>query len=63
MLYIALLFLLVALLAYWLGESTVGNAAVMIAKWCFVLFVVLLILSFFLSVASPSPYWGFPGRF
>lgn len=60
MLGLALLFLLIALGAYFLGEGRVGAAALDIAKWCFVIFVVLLVLSLVLGMVHPGPYWYYP---
>lgn len=60
MLGLAVVFLLVALLAYFLGAGQVGSAALEIAKWCFILFVVLLILSVVLGALAPGPYWHWP---
>lgn len=60
MLGLALLFLVVAIVAHFMGAGEVGSVAVQIAKWCFFLFLILLLLSFVFSVAAPGPYWGWP---
>lgn len=60
MLGLALLFLVVAVLAHFLGAGQAGAAAVELAKWCFIIFIILLVVSLLLSVASPGPYWGWP---
>ena len=60
MLGLAVVFLLVALLAYFLGQGKVGAVAVNIAYACFAIFVILLLLSFIMSATTPGPYWGWP---
>lgn len=60
MLTIAIIFLLVALLAYWLGGSEVGSVALLGAKICFVIFIILLVLSLLGGAFAPGPYWHWP---
>jgi uncharacterized membrane protein YtjA (UPF0391 family) len=62
MLGLAVVLLLIALLAYFLGAGAVGGVAMELAKWCFILFVVLLVLSFVFSAVAPGPYWHWPMR-
>jgi uncharacterized membrane protein YtjA (UPF0391 family) len=47
MLHYTILFLLVALVAAWLGFGLVAGTAALIAKICFVVFLVLFIASLF----------------
>jgi uncharacterized membrane protein YtjA (UPF0391 family) len=60
MLGLALLFLIVAIIAHLMGANAAGSMAASIAKFCFILFVALLILGVLLSLAAPGPYWGWP---
>lgn len=59
MLGLVILFLLVALLAHFLGSEKVSDVALKIAIGCAIVFVILLILSF---AAPGTNYWGWPGR-
>jgi uncharacterized membrane protein YtjA (UPF0391 family) len=55
MLMLALLFLVLAIVAYSLGETGLGGMAASLAKLFLILFVVLLLFSVFLG----GP-WGWP---
>jgi uncharacterized membrane protein YtjA (UPF0391 family) len=59
MLWLAVVLLLIALLASFFGSPEVAGMALWFAKIAFVIFIVLLILSF----VVPGPYWwGGVGR-
>lgn len=60
MLGLAIVFLLIAILAHCLGAGQAGDIAVTIAKVCFAIFWVLLVLRLVFSVSAPVPYWGWP---
>jgi uncharacterized membrane protein YtjA (UPF0391 family) len=62
MLGLAILLLIIALIAYLLGAGAVGSVALEVAKWCFILFVILLLLSFIIGAFSPGPYVYWPVR-
>lgn len=50
--------LLIALLAHWMGAAAVTNAALEFAKWFFILFVILIVVSFFFTAPyGPYLYW------
>jgi uncharacterized membrane protein YtjA (UPF0391 family) len=60
MLGLALLFLVIALIAYFMGAGQVGAVAVDIAKWLFFIAILLIVLSFIFGAFAPGPYWGWP---
>ncbi len=60
MLGLAFLFLIIAVVAYFLGAGRAGDMAVNIAKICFVVFLVFLIISVLMALIAPAPYWGWP---
>jgi uncharacterized membrane protein YtjA (UPF0391 family) len=60
MLGLALLFLIVAIAAYFFGAGRAGDMALMIAKVCFVIFLVILVFSLLMGAMSPGGYWGWP---
>ncbi len=62
MLFFALLFLIIGLVAYFMGAGHVGSAAVDIAKWCFILFIVLLVVGLLLNLGGVGWGWGWPIR-
>lgn len=52
---LAILLLIIALIAYFLGEGTVGAAAITAAKICFVIGLVLILLGIFFG----ATFWSF----
>jgi uncharacterized membrane protein YtjA (UPF0391 family) len=59
---IALLFLIIAIVAYVVGAGQAGGLALEIAKWCGIVFVVLLLINLIFGFVSPGPYWGWPSH-
>lgn len=52
---LAILFLVIALIAYFFGEGHVGEVAIKAAKICFVVALILLLLGFFVGAS----FWNF----
>jgi uncharacterized membrane protein YtjA (UPF0391 family) len=61
LLWLAIVCLIIALIAYFLGAGAAGATALLIAKWSFVAFIILLVVGILLSlVGGPGPFY--PGR-
>jgi uncharacterized membrane protein YtjA (UPF0391 family) len=60
MLALALLFLVLAVVAHFMGAGKAGDTALDIAKILFFVFLALLVLSILLNLVSPGPYWMWP---
>jgi uncharacterized membrane protein YtjA (UPF0391 family) len=54
MLHYSVVFLIIAIIAGVLGFGFIAGMAAVIAKWCFIIFLILAVVSFFTKRGTPT---------